>query len=45
MLFGVGGAAVLAGLGSLGYRRRLARKLRKEQATRKSPGDREPAGQ
>jgi hypothetical protein len=33
-LFGVGGAAILAGFGSLAYRRRLTRKRRAEAATR-----------
>ncbi|MGH3280588.1 MAG: hypothetical protein ACRDNW_15810 [Trebonia sp.] len=39
MLFGVGGAAILAGLGSLAYRRRLARKLGSDQPTRKGDDD------
>jgi nitrate reductase gamma subunit len=43
MLFGVGGLAVLAGLGSLAYRRRLTRKLRTGQDTPQTPADREPA--
>jgi hypothetical protein len=49
MLFGIGGAAVLAGLGSLAYRRRVTRKLaagRKTAAARNpappDPIDREP---
>jgi hypothetical protein len=33
-LFGVGGAAILAGLSSLAYRRRLARKRRAEAGAR-----------
>jgi hypothetical protein len=43
LLFGVGGLAVLAGMGSLGYRRRLVRKLRAGEPVRQSPPDREPA--
>jgi len=43
LLFGVGGLAVLAGMGSLAYRRRLARKLREGEPARHSPPDREPA--
>ena len=45
VLFGIGGAAVLAGLGSFAYRRRLARKLSADQSTRQSPAERESAGQ
>jgi hypothetical protein len=43
LLFGAGGLSVLAGLGSLAYRRRLARKLRAGERARQSPPDREPA--
>jgi hypothetical protein len=50
LLLGVGGAALLAGLGSLAYRRRLRRSLRSAQRgpARQNPGpsrpaDREPA--
>ena len=43
LLFGFGGLAVLAGMGSLAYRRRLARKLREGESVRQSPPDREPA--
>lgn len=38
LLFGIGGAAILAGLGSLAYRRRLARQFR---ANRSAPRDQE----
>jgi hypothetical protein len=43
LLFGIGGLAVFAGLGSLAYRRRLARKLGAGQRTPQTPADREPA--
>lgn len=43
LLFGVGGLALFAGLGSLAYRRRLARKFRAGEPARQSPQDREPA--
>jgi hypothetical protein len=43
MLFGVGGLAVLAGLGSLAYRRRLARKLGSNDPAPRDPSDRESA--
>jgi len=43
LLFGLGGLAVFAGLGSLAYRRRLARKFRAGQRTPQTPADREPA--
>jgi hypothetical protein len=43
VLFGVGGAAVLAGLGSLAYRRRLARKFRPSDPAPRDPADRDPA--
>lgn len=43
LLFGAGGLSVLAGLGSLAYRRRLARRLRAGERARQSPPDREPA--
>jgi hypothetical protein len=42
LLFGLGGLAVFAGLGSLVLRRRLARKFRPGQRTPETP-DREPA--
>jgi hypothetical protein len=42
LLFGAGGAAVLAGLGAFAYRRRLARKFRAGDPTRPDPADREP---
>jgi hypothetical protein len=43
LLFGIGGLAVFAGLGSLAYRRRLARKFGASQRTPQTPADREPA--
>jgi hypothetical protein len=43
LLFGLGGLAVFAGLGSLAYRRRLARKFGARQRTPQTPADREPA--
>ena len=43
VLFGVGGLAVLAGMGSLAYRRRLARKLRADELTRQPLSDPGPA--
>jgi hypothetical protein len=44
LLFGVGGAAVLAGLGALAYRRRVTRKLAgPRRPTPRDPADREPA--
>ena len=43
LLFGAGGLSVLAGLGSLAYRRRLARRLSAGDRARQSPPDREPA--
>ena len=43
LLFGIGGLAVFAGLGSLAYRRRLARKFGAGQRTPQTPADREPA--
>jgi hypothetical protein len=43
LLFGAGGAAILAGLGTLAYRRRLSRKLINGQPGVDSPEDREPA--
>jgi hypothetical protein len=36
-LFGFGGAAILAGLGSLAYRRRLARKRRADPDAKTRP--------
>ena len=42
LLFGAGGAAVLAGLGTLAYRRRLARKLGGNDPARRGPADKEP---
>src|SRR6202012_6115912 len=43
LLFGIGGAAVLLRIGSLAYRRRLARKFGTERSTPRDPVDREPA--
>jgi hypothetical protein len=43
LLFGAGGAAVLMGLGTLAYRRRLSRKFRAGDPTQPDPADREPA--
>ena len=43
LLFGIGGAAVLLGIGSLAYRRRLARKFGTKRSTPRDPVDREPA--
>ena len=43
LLFGLGGLAVFAGLGSLAYRRRLARKFGAGRRTPQTPADREPA--
>ena len=43
LLFGAGGAAILAGLGSLAYRRRLRRRLRAGQPAAGGRQDREPA--
>jgi hypothetical protein len=43
LLLGVGGAAVVAGLGSLAFRRRLRRKLGADGATPRDPASREPA--
>ena len=42
LLFGVGGAAVLAGLGTLAYRRRLARKLGGNEPAGRDPADKRP---
>jgi hypothetical protein len=42
VLFGVGGAAVLVGLGTLAYRRRLARKFGIGEPARPDRTDREP---
>jgi hypothetical protein len=42
LLFGVGGGAVLIGLGTLAYRRRLARKFRIGEPTGRDQADREP---
>lgn len=48
-VFGIGGIAVLAGFGSLAYRRRLARKFRTDDAgdagdaAPRNPADRDPA--
>jgi hypothetical protein len=43
LLFGAGGLAVLAGLGSLAYRRRLARKYSTGDCAPRDPADRESA--
>jgi hypothetical protein len=43
LLLGVGGVAVVAGLGSLAFRRRLRRKLGADGATPRDPASREPA--
>jgi hypothetical protein len=43
VLFGIGGLAVLAGLGSLAYRRRLARKFGDKDSASPDPADRESA--
>jgi hypothetical protein len=44
VLFGLGGAAVLAGFGSLAYRRRLARKVKAQESAREGdPANRDPA--
>jgi hypothetical protein len=43
LLFGAGGAAVLAGFGALAYRRRLARKFGIHEPAERDPADREPA--
>jgi hypothetical protein len=42
MLFGIGGASVLAGLGFLAMRRRLARKFAPGQRYPRDPADRDP---
>jgi hypothetical protein len=42
LLFGAGGLAVLVGLGTFAYRRRLARKFGIHEPARRSPADREP---
>ena len=42
LLFGAGAAAALAGLGTLAYRRRLARKLGGNDPARRGPADKEP---
>jgi hypothetical protein len=42
MLFGIGGASVLAGLGFLAMRRRLARKFAPGQPSPRDPADRDP---
>ena len=43
LLFGTGGAAVLAGLGAFALRRRLARKFGASEPATPDPADREPA--
>jgi hypothetical protein len=43
-LFGIGGLAVFAGIGTLAYRRRLARKFGTNESSGRDPADREPAG-
>jgi hypothetical protein len=42
LVFGIGGGAVLLGIGSLAYRRRLARKFATKRPSPKDPLDREP---
>ena len=42
LLFGAGASAALAGLGTLAYRRRLARKLGGNDPARRGPADKEP---
>jgi len=44
MLFGIGGASVLAGLGFLALRRRLARRFAGGGPGPRHPADRDPAG-
>jgi hypothetical protein len=44
VLFGIGGFAVLSGLGTLAYRRRLRRSLAAGGGTRRERPDRQPAG-
>jgi hypothetical protein len=43
LLFGAGAAAVLAGLGAMAYRRRLARKFGSAKPAPRDPAPREPA--
>jgi hypothetical protein len=43
LLFGAGGLAVLAGFGTLAYRRRLARKFGIKEPARRDQADRESA--
>ncbi|TVZ04389.1 hypothetical protein EAS64_18655 [Trebonia kvetii] len=43
VLFGAGGAAILAGLGTLAYRRRLRRRLAAGRPAADRQQDREPA--
>lgn len=43
LLFGIGGAAVLAGIGSLALRRRLARRFNDGRSAPRDPADRERA--
>jgi len=43
LVFGIGGGAVLLGLGSLAYRRRLARKYGTKRPSPRNADDREPA--
>src|ERR1700722_19236528 len=43
LLFGIGGASVLAGLGFLAMRRRLARRFAPGRPAPRDPADREPA--
>jgi hypothetical protein len=45
LLFGIGGATVLAGLASLAYRRRVTRRLAaRQRSVGQPPAPREPAG-
>jgi hypothetical protein len=43
LLFGVGGATVLIGLGTLAYRRRLARKFGTDETAPRDRAPRDPA--
>ena len=45
MLFGIGGASVLAGLGFLAMRRRLARRFAPGRPGTPDPADQDPADQ
>jgi hypothetical protein len=43
VLFGAGGLAVLAGVGTLAYRRRLSRKFAADHQDPRDPDPRDPA--